>query len=371
MPPPQHFYNRRRPARKGIDVGGTRNNSTRLALAPSGRKQSRDLQAWSCRLPFAGFTRRYGPLRARAPGKVVLSGAYAVLEGSFAIVSAVDRYVLADTKRAPEFITEEVRAAKLSHIPWFDARALRASDRKLGLGSSAAILVASLAADKLDRDGNLDDAALAESILPQALKAHSIPQPLGSGIDVVASCFGGTQIATRNGNSVVHRTIELPAALCIEIFAAPKSSNTNDMLQTLHAYRRSHARCYSDHISEQAEASERAVSAAHLGNAGAFVSALVAQRHALEALGHDAGLAIVTHELSAIADMAAKESAAVLPAGAGGGDIAIFAGPRPASAELRSFMLGHNHVAIGVTLGVRGVHGVGAESSNPGDCEPN
>jgi phosphomevalonate kinase len=263
--------------------------------------------------------------------------------------------------RAPEFITEEVRAAELSHIPWFDATELRASDRKLGLGSSAAILVASLAADKLDREENIDDATLAAAILPRALKAHAIAQPLGSGIDVVASCFGGTQIAKKNRDSVVHSMIELPSALFIELWAAPNSSSTTAMLRTLSEYRLSHPQSYSGRILEQAKASERAVIAVQSGNADAFVSALVAQRYALEALGHDAGLDIVTRELSAIADMAAKESAAVLPAGAGGGDIAVFAGPRPSSAELRCFMLKHDHVAIGVNLGVRGVHGVGAE----------
>ena len=51
----------------------------------------------------AGARRRRGGAgavtRARAPGKVVLSGAYAVLAGAPAIVSAVSRYVTADTSR--------------------------------------------------------------------------------------------------------------------------------------------------------------------------------------------------------------------------------------------------------------------------------
>ena len=38
---------------------------------------------------------------ARAPGKVVLSGAYAVLEGAPALVAAVDRYVVADWIASP------------------------------------------------------------------------------------------------------------------------------------------------------------------------------------------------------------------------------------------------------------------------------
>jgi len=42
---------------------------------------------------------------ARAPGKLVLSGAYAVLSGAPALVVAVDRYVVADSARPAAFLT--------------------------------------------------------------------------------------------------------------------------------------------------------------------------------------------------------------------------------------------------------------------------
>jgi phosphomevalonate kinase len=300
-------------------------------------------------------------VKARAPGKVVLSGAYAVLEGAPALVSAVDRYVIADSSRTPQFVTEEVRAASLTNAPWFDASELRTQGRKLGLGSSAAILVASLAADRLARAGHLDDEALAESVLPLALKAHALVQPMGSGIDVVASCRGGTQLAQKVGEALTSTAIQLPANLCIEVWAAPNSCSTDEMLRTLVEYRRGHSRQYSERILEQSVASERAATAARLGDAKALVSALAAQRFVLEALGQDARLDIVTAAVSSLADMAAEESAAVLPAGAGGGDIAIFAGLRPPSDRLRRLMVGQNHVAIGMSLGARGVHRVAAE----------
>ncbi|HET9957635.1 MAG TPA: hypothetical protein VFQ61_24225, partial [Polyangiaceae bacterium] len=112
-------------------------------------------------------------MKARAPGKLVLSGAYAVLEGAPAIVAAADRYVVADSSRPAGFITPEVRAA-LPSGPWpaFDASPLREGDRKLGLGSSAAILVASLAALELERDPELAAAELAERVFRPALVAH-------------------------------------------------------------------------------------------------------------------------------------------------------------------------------------------------------
>src|SRR5262245_30830565 len=74
------------------------------------------------------------PMLAQAPGKIVLSGAYAVLEGAPALVAAVDRYVIADATRDADLVTPEVRAAIGSgRAPWFDASALRARERKLGL----------------------------------------------------------------------------------------------------------------------------------------------------------------------------------------------------------------------------------------------
>src|SRR5262245_37809403 len=135
---------------------------------------------------------------ARAPGKVVISGAYAVLEGAPAIVAAVDRYVTADARRTADAVTPEVRAALGNRdAPAFDARALRRGDNKLGLGSSAAILVASLGAVALRDLGPLSDDALAAQVFEPALAAHRAAQGGGSGIDVAASTYGGVLIAQR------------------------------------------------------------------------------------------------------------------------------------------------------------------------------
>ena len=189
---------------------------------------------------------------ARAPGKVVLSGAYAVLEGAPALVAAVDRYVVADSHREPDRLTAEVATAltqrtqqthqthqrtSASRAPWFDASALRdtSHDRKLGLGSSAAILVASLAALTTEEPGQSpgDDQDLAQRVFAPALSAHRIAQRGGSGIDVAASTFGGVlcfRQGAREGELPSHEQVKLPSGLHIRVWSSLVSASTADML---------------------------------------------------------------------------------------------------------------------------------------------
>jgi phosphomevalonate kinase len=128
------------------------------------------------------------------------------------------------------------------------------------------------------------------------------------------------------------------------------------MLLRLNEFRRDQQKLYSILLLSQADASEQALFAIQSGSANRFVDALAAQRLALEALGRDAGLNIVTSELSALADVAANESAAVLPAGAGGGDVAVFVGLRPPSERLRRLFVNFQLEPLKLSIGARGVH---------------
>ena len=107
---------------------------------------------------------------ARAPGKVVALGEYAVLDGAPAVVLALDRYVEAAigpsadgacrlTTRAAEVVERQFAPGEASGAPlidlvaaavepplaWvatIDSQALFSGSSKLGLGSSAAVLCA-------------------------------------------------------------------------------------------------------------------------------------------------------------------------------------------------------------------------------------
>jgi phosphomevalonate kinase len=304
-------------------------------------------------------------LIARAPGKLVLSGAYAVLEGAPALVAAVDRYVTADAGRPAELVTAEVSAAiaqgALERAPWFDASALRTASpdgttRKLGVGSSAAILVASLAASRPS------GALLPGEIFPLALAAHRRAQPGGSGIDVAASTFGGVLRAAvrRSGEGEDHALDlaphALPEGLVIEVFGSPVSASTARFLEQVRALAerdRPRYRRLLDAATEGAVAAVAAVSVAALRRA------IDAQIDALAALGEAAGAAIVTPEVAALRPVASAEEAAFGPSGAGGGDIALYMGAAPSSARFRESAGAQGFTLLDIRLGADGVHRVG------------
>jgi phosphomevalonate kinase len=284
-------------------------------------------------------------MKARAPGKVVLSGAYAVLEGARAIVAAVDRYVVADSARSAAFVTPEVEAALGAgeKAPFFDASALREGERKLGLGSSAAIVVASLGARLLDAEPGLGAASLAERVFPSALIAHRRAQGGGSGIDVAASAFGGIQVALPVGKTLHLTQVSLPAGVVVRVLAASAPASTPELIRRVHALRANDPALYGRLMTRQADASERTAAAVLEGDAGAFVSGLSEQADALSALGTASGADIVTADMARLLFLARSVGAVALPAGAGGGDIALWVSENgaepPANDALRPIAL--------------------------------
>jgi phosphomevalonate kinase len=298
-------------------------------------------------------------MRTRAPGKVVLSGAYSVLEGGHALVSAVDRYVLVDSDQAGTFLTDEVKAAGIRDPLWFDASALREADRKLGLGSSAAILVATLGAQELVEAPNCSPVELRRRVFARALEAHSSAQGGGSGIDVASSCFGSILEFFRGSQGPETVPVTLPSDIVVEVWSSRWASSTSQLIARVKELAVGNARLFRRLIDAQAQAAELAVRACRQGNGDTFIAAIDAQRCALTALGEAAGATIVTPEVEALATCAARWGASVMPAGAGGGDIALYVGRVP-SVELEEAMETHGHRKLELTLGAEGLHSVGS-----------
>jgi phosphomevalonate kinase len=294
---------------------------------------------------------------ARAPGKIVISGAYAVLSGAPAIVSAVSRYVVADTSRPADFTTNEVRVGLNvgEQAPWFEASALRQDGRKLGLGSSAAILVASLYALEQDAEPDLDETALRARVFERALSAHRKAQGGGSGVDVAASTFGGTLVYRRQADGAERLPVTLPPELSVEVWVCPSSASTPELLAAVAKLGQSAPAVHAEWLGAQAAAAARAASSIARQDAADFVAALRAQHHALLGLGTAAGVPIVTPELAELGPRAETEGGVLLPAGAGGGDIALFIGRAPSTDGLRAELENFAHRRLSAALSAPGV----------------
>lgn len=305
---------------------------------------------------------------ARAPGKLVLSGAYAVLEGAPCLVAAVDCYVVADAARPAPFVTDEVRAALdagalgagAPGAPWFDASALRehapdGSSRKLGLGSSAAILAASLAAAL--GDAFASEAALRATIFPLALAAHRKAQGGGSGVDVAASVYGGVLHAHLSpGGDLGAAPHHLPFSTVVDVFASPVAAVTRELLGRVRSLAtRSPAR----HRACLDAAAAGARAAVEARSVATLVLAISTQTDALTALGEAAGAPIVTEEVAALRAAATAEGGTFAPSGAGGGDIAIFVGRAPSSEGFRALARARGLTWIDVEVGAAGAGRVG------------
>jgi phosphomevalonate kinase len=258
----------------------------------------------------------------------VLTGAYAVLEGAPAIVMATTRGATADSARVHPTPTLEVRAALGdAPAPHVDASSMFVGGRKLGLGASAAILVASLAAREADRGADLADPRVRESLFVQARAAHAEAQQGGSGVDVAASVHGGVLRYTIDRPP---SRVALPSGALVSVLACGTSARTSDLRVQVSSAPKS---LYDACIAELGSVAEGAVDAAVHDDCASFVLAVRRAARGLARLGAAAGAPIVPSGFDALEDAAARERAAFCVAGAGGGDVAVFVGGAPPSRE--------------------------------------
>lgn len=280
-------------------------------------------------------------VRAHAPGKLFLTGEWAVLRGAPALVAAVDRRATVEVREEPgdALVVDskaEGRATRLdgtAPMPGGDAgvvlAALRACGRppqglfvtvdarpfvqgarKLGLGRSAAALVAAVAALAPDatRAGVLDAALVANALFQGG---H------GSGADVGAAVHGGLVEARRMGDrlSVVSR--RLPDGLHLVAGWTGTSAHTPPLLARFQA-------CSPPPVLwELMATAETAADAVVRGDGGALLDAVERSAALLERLGAALDLPLMTPRLAALVRAASAVGAAAKPSGAGGGDCGI------------------------------------------------
>ena len=171
-------------------------------------------------------------MTSTAPGKLILTGEYAVLDGAPALVIAVDRRVTAQRRyggpsgSSPFLIAVMQELGKryprtgISQIVAelaVDSSAFYDGEHKLGLGSSAAVTVAAvgLAVAELHNEPARQHRG---EILEVALAAHAAAQgergARGSGADIAAAVYGGA-IEYVRGEATLATPPTSPAAASI------------------------------------------------------------------------------------------------------------------------------------------------------------
>ncbi len=293
-------------------------------------------------------------MKVVAPGKLLLFGAYAVLEGAPAIVVSVDRYAVADPARVEPAPSREVRAAfGNAPAPHVDATALYEGGAKLGLGSSAAVLVASLGARAVARGQDLARSETRKAIFHEARAAHAAAQGGGSGVDIAASTFGGALAYVARPDPEAD-AITLPPGLSLVAFWSGVSARTSDLRARVEALRARDARTHAAALDALADASRAALGS--LTDLPRFVAAAAATSRALASLGRVADAPVVPGAFAELATHADREDAAFYPSGAGGGDVGVWIGVAPPSPSFleRCTTLGMRVLDVGMErAGVR------------------
>ena len=259
---------------------------------------------------------------ARAPGKLLIAGEFAVLEGAPALVIAINRHARAALADAPiegqdpasplhKAVAEamQVNVREVNRLK-IDTSALFQDGRKLGLGSSSAACTAAVAA--------LGEPSYSRhQTFELAMNAHRrLQSGLGSGFDVAASTHGGALIY-RQGTEPSR--VDLPAGFFWRAFSWNRPSSTRRAIERWRVVR--------DH--------KRLLQAAHelprsaRSNADELFDAIDDLQHRLLELDRAHTLGIAAREQHLLAaranDVAEEYSTRVLfkQSGAGGGDVSI------------------------------------------------
>lgn len=297
-------------------------------------------------------------IAASAPGKVLLSGEYAVLAGAPAICAAVDRRAVAAVSRSDTGSNSAVsttmnsqtrlfRCGTTGQIEWQDDRAPAESpgllecvwrqfdmpanrpialsldshdffdetgNHKLGLGSSAAVCVA-IATAFAELTG--DTAALAD----KCFDAHSeFQESRGSGVDVATSLHGGL-ISYRMHDTGSISQLRWPQDLEMQLYWSGSPSSTTGKLKLLE--QKPDLWTASRSASNLVRAATELAGAWEDATATDLLSSLANYVTMLDSFSLDHALGIFDARHDELVEMAKMSNVVYKPSGAGGGDIGV------------------------------------------------
>ena len=307
-----------------------------------------------------------------APGKIVLVGEYAVLEGAPALVVAVDRYARVTVEYAAPSETLKVTAVpigieatlqrpaltgpetlslvlpRLRALPptanaiTLDTSSFYFGNDKMGLGSSAALTVA------LERI--LVPAADNDELFARARGEHlRFQSGAGSGIDLAASVYGGViRYRIRNPEPPDRVRVKWPIGLTMIAVWSGASADTRTFLKILANFASNEPSSYGALMARLAGLSETSCKLFEAADVEGFLQSIDDYAAGLTRLAQAAGIPNLTPEHAVIAQIAQSAGARYKPAGAGGGDLGIALCPEQNGAAVREALTAAGCVVVPV-----------------------
>ena len=287
---------------------------------------------------------------ARAPGKLVALGEYAVLDGAPAVVLALDRYAEAAIEASVDGVCRltmrsagvverrfepgepsgaalvDLVAAAAPRLAWtatVDSQALYSAGAKLGLGSSAAVLTAWSGAFAAFARGQ--GFSMPEPRVEALIDLHRQFQGgQGSGLDVAASYTGGliTFSLARPGLPQIG-SVRLPNSVGFAGIFAGRSASTPELVSRYRAWRRDRPKQAAELVRRLTALAEAGCAALTGDDAAGWLEAFEAYGQGLQELGEAIGAEIVTAEHREIGAEARRHGIAYKISGAGGGDLGL------------------------------------------------
>jgi phosphomevalonate kinase len=289
---------------------------------------------------------------ARAPGKLVILGEYAVLSGAPALVMAVARHSRASIAPSPDRRCHlETRLAAVERLvsepgaptgvalvdavggaagigppPWralLDSSEFFEGPTKLGLGSSAAALCAWAGAwSAFVQARGVPVPALT---VPYLIELHrAFQRGAGSGLDVAASFTGGVIRYQLDAGRLPHiGSVRLPNSVGFAGIFAGSSASTPALVARYHAWGAADPSAAAGMLQALGGVAAAACKAAEEGDGDAFLAAVAEYGARLESLGRAMQADIVTSEHRRIGLAARKFGVVYKVSGAGGGDLGV------------------------------------------------
>ncbi|WP_330949664.1 phosphomevalonate kinase [Virgibacillus sp. MG-45] len=325
------------------------------------------------------------PFRVRVPGKLMIAGEFAVLEPyKKLIVMAVDRFVYASY--APSEINQlSLENFNMTNLDWEyankkvtidssdprvrfveDAMSIAceylqeqaipmnsfsltikselddASGKKYGLGSSAAVVTAVIAAIL---QAYLPDKPPKMLLFKLAAISHVRTQGNGSGADVAASAYGGVlqyasfqaswlKEAYQYAESLVEfveedwpylsiKPVRFPHRLSFCIGWTGKPASTGRLVEKVLRLKQDNPTQYQTFLDESEAAVSAIIDGMEKNNLATFLKGVKQNRHALATVGLHANVELETPLLSRLCTLTEAHGGAGKLSGAGGGDCGI------------------------------------------------